>query len=109
MALPLQRKLIFYRLGSPGGHLFGYFCRRGFQGVFFIVFIRFLCLWESFRGPLGSFSQLCFGEFEDFAWIGGQVASGLAEETLLGAFGHHSGAFRVLFRRISDAVLILRV
>ena len=54
--------------------------------------------------PLGSLWQPCFGEFEDFVWIGGKVASGLAKETLLEAFGHHSGAFRVPFRRISDAV-----
>ena len=54
--------------------------------------------------PLGSLWQPCFGKFEDFAWIGGKVGSGLAKETLLDAFGHHSGAFRVPFRRISDAV-----
>ena len=59
--------------------------------------------------PLGSLWQPCFGKFEDFVWIGGKVGSGLAKETLLGAFGHHSGAFWVPFRRISDAVLILRV
>ena len=101
MPLTLKRKPIFSGFGGPRSALLRPLFQVRISGC---VFNGFYAVFRDFGSPLGSllapFGPPFLGEFAMQCRMGEKVASGVAKESLLGAFGHHLGGFLVIFWRI---------
>ena len=98
MPLTLKRKPIFSGLGGPRSAPFRPLFQVRILGCVFIGFYTDIC---DLGSPLGSllapFGPPFLGELAIQFRIGEKVASGVAKESLLGAFGHHLGGFLMIF------------
>ena len=96
---------IFSGFGGPRSALLRPLFQVRILGCVFIVFYADFCDFGSSLGSLlAPFGPPFLGELAIRFRIGEKVASGVAKESLLGAFGYHLGGFLVIFRRIQAAI-----